>query len=85
MLLGGVTVQGGKGTVIGVVLSLLLIGVINNALTLVDVSNEILTIVTGSLVILSVLLPNLITATREKLQMVKRQRGSARPQAQPFS
>lgn len=85
VLLGGVTVQGGKGTVIGVVLSLLLIGVINNALTLVDVSNEILTIVTGSLVILSVLLPNLITATREKLKMVKRQRGSARPQAQPFS
>ena len=47
VFLGGVTVQGGKGTVTGVVLSLLLIGIINNVLTLADVSNEILRIVTG--------------------------------------
>ena len=82
VLLGGVTVQGGKGTVFGVVLSLLLIGVINNALTLVDVSNEILTIVTGSLVIFSVLLPNLIATARERLAKMQRQKGSVRPQAQ---
>jgi rhamnose transport system permease protein len=79
VLLGGVTVQGGKGTVAGVVLSLLLIGVINNALTLVDVSNEILTIVTGSLVIFSVLLPNFIATAREKLRVLGRQRTSAIP------
>jgi rhamnose transport system permease protein len=65
VFLGGVTVQGGKGTVTGVVLSLLLIGIINNVLTLADVSNEILRIVTGSLLIVSVLLPNLIASMRE--------------------
>lgn len=83
VLLGGVTVQGGKGSIIGVVLSLLLIGVINNALTLVDVSNEILTIVTGSLVILSVLLPNCIAMLRDKLTVIKRRRTLARSQAHP--
>jgi rhamnose transport system permease protein len=69
-----VTVQGGKGTITGVVLSLLLIGIINNVLTLADVANEILRIVTGSLLILSVLLPNLIASTRERLRLRRRQR-----------
>src|SRR5580704_2550624 len=46
VFLGGVTVQGGKGTVTGVVLSLLLIGIINNVLTLAEVASEVLRIVT---------------------------------------
>jgi rhamnose transport system permease protein len=74
VFLGGVTVQGGKGTVTGVVLSLLLIGIINNVLTLADVSNEILRIVTGSLLIISVLLPNIIASTRERLRLMQRQK-----------
>ena len=74
VFLGGVTVQGGKGTVTGVVLSLLLIGIVNNVLTLADVANEILRIVTGSLLITSVLLPNLIASTRERLRLRQRLR-----------
>jgi len=74
VFLGGVTVQGGKGTVTGVVLSLLLIGIINNVLTLADVSNEILRIVTGSLLIVSILLPNVIASTRERLRLMQRQK-----------
>ena len=41
VFLGGILVQGGKGTVTGVVLALLLIGIINNVLTLADVASEI--------------------------------------------
>ncbi|MBV9489646.1 MAG: ABC transporter permease, partial [Verrucomicrobia bacterium] len=78
VFLGGVTVQGGKGTITGVVLSLLLIGIINNVLTLADVANEILRIVTGSLLIISVLLPNVIASTRERLRLRQRQREIAR-------
>ena len=78
VFLGGVTVQGGKGTVTGVVLSLLLIGIINNVLTLADVANEILRIVTGSLLILSVLLPNVIASTRERWRLMQRQREISR-------
>ncbi len=72
VFLGGVTVQGGKGTVTGVVLSLLLIGIINNVLTLADVANEILRIVTGSLLIASILLPNLIASARERWKVRQR-------------
>jgi rhamnose transport system permease protein len=78
VFLGGVTVQGGKGTVTGVVLSLLLIGIINNVLTLADVASEILRIVTGSLLIISVLLPNLIASTRERWRLMQRQREIAK-------
>jgi len=72
VFLGGVTVQGGKGTVTGVVLSLLLIGIVNNVLTLADVANEILRIVTGSLLIASILVPNLIASTRERWRVRQR-------------
>jgi rhamnose transport system permease protein len=78
VFLGGVTVQGGKGTITGVVLSLLLIGIINNVLTLADVASEILRIVTGSLLIVSVLLPNLIASTGERLRLIQRQREIAK-------
>ena len=78
VFLGGVTVQGGKGTVTGVVLSLLLIGIINNVLTLADVASEILRIVTGSLLIVSVLLPNVIASLRERWRLLQRQREIAK-------
>jgi len=78
VFLGGVTVQGGKGTITGVVLSLLLIGIINNVLTLADVASEILRIVTGTLLIISVLLPNLIASTRERWRLMQRQREIAK-------
>ncbi|MFC4640346.1 ABC transporter permease [Deinococcus hohokamensis] len=67
VLLGGVSIFGGRGSVIGVIGAVFLIGIIQNALTLADVPNEILTIVTGLLLILSVLGPNLaarLTAAR---------------------
>jgi rhamnose transport system permease protein len=78
VFLGGVTVQGGKGTITGVVLSLLLIGIINNVLTLADVPSEVLRIVTGSLLIISILLPNVIASAHERLRLMKRQREIAR-------
>lgn len=78
VFLGGVTVQGGKGTITGVILSLLLIGIINNVLTLADVANEILRIVTGSLLIVSVLLPNVVASTGERLRLMQRQKEISR-------
>lgn len=59
VLFGGVSIFGGRGTLVGVLLAILIMGTFNNALTLFDVSNEILTIVTGALLLSSVLVPNL--------------------------
>ena len=57
VLLGGVSIFGGKGSIPGVVAGVLLIGVVNYALRLQRISDVVLIIVTGSLLILSVVGP----------------------------
>ncbi len=64
VLLGGVSIFGGRGSVVGAVAAVFLIGIINGALTIVDVPNEVLTVVTGLLLIGSVLVPNLLARFR---------------------
>jgi rhamnose transport system permease protein len=64
VLFGGVSIFGGRGSMVGVLLSLLIIGGLKNALTLDDVSSETLTIVTGVLLLASVLIPNLVARWR---------------------
>jgi rhamnose transport system permease protein len=65
VLLGGVSIFGGRGNIFGVVCAVLLLGTIRDALTLNDVSDDVLTIVTGSLLLLSVLGPSLAARVRE--------------------
>jgi rhamnose transport system permease protein len=64
VLLGGVSIFGGRGTLPGVLAGVLLFGILRNALILADVSNEVLNFVTGVLLIISVLAPNLAGAIR---------------------
>src|ERR1700761_4380263 len=64
VLFGGVSIFGGRGSMVGVLLSLLIIRVLKNALTPDDVSSETLTIVTGALLLASVLIPNLVARWR---------------------
>ena len=64
VVLGGVSIFGGVGTLVGVVLALILLAAIRTALTLGQVSQEWVTIVTGSLLIVSVLLPNVVRRVR---------------------
>lgn len=59
VLLGGVSIFGGRGTIIGVALSLAVVATLRNVLNLNSSNAEIQSIAVGSLLILSVLLPNL--------------------------
>lgn len=59
VLLGGVSIFGGKGTVPGVVAGVLLIGALNYALRLDRVSDVVLVTVTGLLLIASVVAPSI--------------------------
>jgi rhamnose transport system permease protein len=80
VLFGGVSIFGGRGSLVGVLLSLLIIGVLKNGLTLYDVSSEILTIVTGFLLLSSVLMPNLVQrwqALRDRRRIAASLRGAA--------
>lgn len=75
VVLGGVSIFGGTGTIVGVVLALLLLGGIRNALTLGEVSQEWVTVVTGLLLIGSVLGPNLVRRLAEARAHPPRGRG----------
>ena len=68
VLLGGVSIFGGKGRMWAVVVAVFLLGTIRNALTLNDVSDEVLTIVTGSLLLLSVLGPSVASRIAPRLR-----------------
>lgn len=65
VVLGGVSIFGGKGTILGVILALVLLGGIRSALTLGNVSQEWVLIVTGALLVLAVLTPNIAQRVRE--------------------
>jgi rhamnose transport system permease protein len=67
VLLGGVSIFGGSGTLYGVLLSILIILNLRNGMGLANLSGHLQTGVIGALLILSVLLPNLVNAARERL------------------
>lgn len=62
VLLGGVSIFGGKGSITGVVAAVALIGTITYSLRLERVSDVVLIIVTGTLLIISVVAPRVFEA-----------------------
>jgi rhamnose transport system permease protein len=58
VLFGGVSIFGGRGTIIGVVLSVAIFGSLQMALTQINVSADKQNIVTGVLLLISVIVPN---------------------------
>ena len=58
VLFGGVSIFGGKGTVVGVFLAVVIVGALQQALTQLQVPAEIQNIVTGGLLLISVIVPN---------------------------
>jgi rhamnose transport system permease protein len=71
VLLGGVSIFGGTGTLVGVGLSILVVLNIRNGMSLADYPGNIQTSVVGVLLILSVLLPNLAREARQILNRRK--------------
>ena len=65
VLLGGVSIFGGKGTMLGVGLSLLLVLNLRNGMSLTNVNGNTQTSVVGLLLILSVLIPNMAQSVQE--------------------
>jgi rhamnose transport system permease protein len=58
VLFGGVSIFGGRGSILGVVLAVVIVGCIQEALTLKNVSADVQNIVTGGLLLISVIVPN---------------------------
>lgn len=73
VLMGGVSIFGGKGSMLGVLLSILIVLNLRNGMSLVNVDGHRQTVVIGILLIASVLVPNLI----EKLRRIRSERTRA--------
>lgn len=58
-IIGGVTFEGGKGTVPGAFLGCVLMGVISNAMNILKVETYIQTIITGIIIVCAVVLSNI--------------------------
>ena len=68
VLLGGVSIFGGSGSLWGVLLSVLIILNLRNGMGLANMSGHVQTGVVGVLLILSVLVPNLFGVVRTRLE-----------------
>ncbi len=72
VLLGGVSIFGGSGSLFGVLLSILIVLNLRNGMGLLNITGETQTGVIGSLLILSVLIPNLGNEVRNWLNRRRR-------------
>ena len=77
VLLGGVNIFGGSGTIPGVALAVLCVAVMQNALRLANVTVEVQSIALGLLLILSVVIPTF--AHQAKLALDRARRGRPPP------
>jgi rhamnose transport system permease protein len=60
--LGGFSISGGKGRVIGIILSILLLGTIQNGMGLANIQGPVQTLVIGLILIAAILVPTVLRA-----------------------
>ena len=78
VLLGGVNIFGGRGSLLGVVLAIFIVAILQNVLSLVNISGDIQNLAIGLLLILSVLGPNI--ARRIQVAIARRRLVAGSPQ-----
>jgi rhamnose transport system permease protein len=77
VLFGGVSIFGGKGSLLGVVLSVLIVAASQVAFTLINISAEEQQIIFGVLLLFSVLVPNSATLYRQARSRIRQARRAA--------
>ena len=60
VVLGGVSIMGGKGNIFGVIISIFLIGFLKYGMGLINVPGKVMNIVVGFLLIIAIMLPSLL-------------------------
>jgi rhamnose transport system permease protein len=75
VVLGGVNIFGGSGTIVGVLLALLLIATLRNGMGLANISSDTQSIVIGGLLLAAILAGNLAQALRERRRGGPQRRG----------
>ena len=77
VLLGGVSIYGGSGTLVGVILSILIVLNLRNGMSLLNLTGHLQSGAIGILLILSVLVPNMASKAQDAMQ---RRRNLSQPQ-----
>ena len=85
VLFGGVSIFGGRGTILGVCLAAAVMACLQQVLTLRLVDPQVRNIVTGLLLLVSVVLPNLGDAVRRLRAPSRHRTGSVSPTSVPAS
>jgi rhamnose transport system permease protein len=81
VLLAGVSIFGGKGTMAGVVLAVLVYTGLQNLLLLTNFNQEATGIVTGAILLASVFVPNAASFASRFSDQLRKRRGKTRPSA----
>ncbi|WP_319477747.1 ABC transporter permease [Marispirochaeta aestuarii] len=69
VVLGGVSISGGKGNIFGVIVSVFLLGYLKFGMGLLNISGKIMIITTGLLLVIAVLLPMLLEQFRARRKL----------------
>lgn len=81
VLLGGVSIFGGRGALHGVIAGVLLIGTLGSALRLAGVTSDIINVITGALLVLSVVSASLLAWLQSRRAAALGKRKGSRPPA----
>ena len=76
VVLGGVSITGGKGNIFGVILAIFLVGYLKFGMGLMMMSAKVMIITTGLLLIVAVLLPGLLDTIKSRRKLAKQQQES---------
>lgn len=66
VILGGVAIEGGRGSIVGTMLSVLLLGLLTFAMGMANVTGIVMSMVIGVLLIVSMVLPRLLQSRRAR-------------------
>jgi rhamnose transport system permease protein len=64
VILGGVAIEGGRGSIVGVILAAVLLGSFNFALGMLNVSGIVMSMIIGGLLIVAMVLPRWLKVLR---------------------
>ncbi len=73
VVLGGVSISGGKGNIFGVIIAIFLLGYLKFGMGLLNISARSMIIITGFLLIAAVLIPEMLGRFKAKRKLMKQQ------------
>lgn len=76
VVLGGVSISGGKGNLFGVIMAIFLLGYLKFGMGLINLSAKVMVITTGLLLVIAVLLPGFLDGVKARRKLKSQQMAS---------